>query len=92
MEWQSVGNVLFCLGLLALVVGLLLRFRAGRWLLAALLVVFTLGALLTGDWHSVADNPDTNITPQKASRYLLWGGVVCILLGLAFRTLASKSI
>ncbi|MBO2009410.1 hypothetical protein [Hymenobacter negativus] len=93
MNWQANGNILLGIGAFALGVGLLLRFKAGRWLLAALLVLITLGSLLSGDWHSLADsNPDIGTNPHKASRYWLIGGGICALLGLGFRTLASKSI
>ncbi|WP_022823139.1 hypothetical protein [Hymenobacter norwichensis] len=92
MNWETIGNVLFGLGLLALLIGLLLRFRVGRWLLAALWLVLTLGSLLTGDWHSLSDNPNVDTTPQKASRYLLIGGGGGVILGLILRALTSKSI
>jgi hypothetical protein len=92
MNWETIGNLSLGLGLLALLIGLLLRFRVGRWLLAALWLVLTLGSLLTGDWHSLSDNPDLDTTPQKASRYLLLGGAGCVILGLILRALASKSI
>jgi hypothetical protein len=88
MDWQGIGNVLVCVGIFALLVGVLLRFRVGRWLLAALLLILSLLSLLSGDY---ADNPDTN-DPMKASNYWLLGGGISLLLGLAFRTFASKTI
>lgn len=92
MNWQTISSIFLGFGILALLIGLLLRFRVGRWLLAALWLVLTLGSLLTGDWHSLSDNPDLDTTPEKASRYLLFGGGICVLLGLAFRAWASQSI
>ncbi|MDB5267826.1 MAG: hypothetical protein JWP58_866 [Hymenobacter sp.] len=93
MNWQATGNILLGIGALALVVGLLLRFRVGRWVLGALIVLITLGSLLSGDWHALADNnPDTDADPYKVSRYWLIGGGICLLLGLVFRTLVGKSI
>jgi hypothetical protein len=91
MNWQDTGNILTVLGVFAFAIGLLLRFKVGRWILAALLVLITLGSLLSGDWHSLADsNPDVETEPHKASRYWLIGGGICLLLGLAARALASK--
>jgi hypothetical protein len=93
MNWQATGNVLLGIGAFAAVVGLLLRFKAGRWLLAALWLLLTLGSLLSGDWHSLADsNPDVDTDPHKISRYWLIGGSISLLLGLAIRTLTSKSL
>ena len=93
MNWQATGNILFGLGVFALVVGMLLRFKVGRWLLAALWLLLTLGSLLGGDLHALADgNPDVDTDPHKASRYWLIGGGICLLLGLAARFLASKTI
>ena len=93
MDWQGIGNVLLCIGVFALLVGLLLRFRVGRWILGALLVLVTLGSLLSGDWHAAADNnPDVDGDPHKASRYWLIGGGICLLLGLAARAVAGRSI
>ena len=92
MDWQGIGNVLVCVGIFALLVGVLLRFRVGRWLLAALWVLVTLGSLLSGDLHGLADNPDSPADPHKASRYWLIGGGICLLLGLAARAVASRSI
>ena len=92
MNWPTISSILLGLGILALLVWLLLRFRVGRWLLAALWVLLTLGSLFSGDWHSLSDNPDVSTSPQKISRYLLIGGGISVLLGLAVRTLASQSI
>jgi|GEM_PF-6096629 len=89
MNWQTTGNILLGLGVIALLVGLLLRFKVGRWLLAALWVVLTLGSLFSGDWHALSDNPDTDADPQKASRYWLWGGVICLAVGIIIRSLVS---
>ncbi|QNH61392.1 hypothetical protein [Hymenobacter sediminicola] len=91
MNWHTTGSILLGLGIVALVVGVLLRFRVGRWLLGVLWLLLTLGSLLSGDLHAL-DNPDANTTPQKASRYCLLGGSLGILIGLALRMLASKSI
>ena len=91
MDWQATGNILLGIGVFAGVVGLLLRFRVGRWILAALWLLITLGSLLSGDWHSLADNnPDSDTDPHKASRYWLVGGGIGVLLGLVARALASK--
>ena len=92
MNWQNTGNIILGIGVFALVIGLLLRFKVGRWILAALWILITLGSLLSGDWHSLADNPDSDTDPQKASRYWLIGGGIGALLGLAVRALTSKSI
>ncbi len=93
MNWQANGNILLGIGAFALLLGLLLRFKAGRWLLAALLVLLTLGSLLSGDWHALSDgNPDIDGDPHKISRYWLIGGSILLALGLAFRALASQSI
>lgn len=93
MNWQATGNILLGIGVFAFVVGLLLRFQAGRWLLGMLIVLITLGSLLSGDWHALADNnPDVDADPHKASRYWLIGGGICLLLGLVFRALDSNSI
>ena len=89
MDWQATGNILLCIGIFAVLVGLLLRFKAGRWLLAALLFLLMLGSLLGGDWHALADSDNDS---HKASRYWLIGGSLCLVLGLAFRALPSKSI
>ncbi|GAB3580101.1 hypothetical protein [Hymenobacter daeguensis] len=88
MNWQDTGNILSALGVFALVVGVLLRFQAGRWLLVALLLILTVISLLSGDF---ADPPDSN-DPIKASNYWLLGGSLSLLLGLALRTFASKTI
>jgi hypothetical protein len=90
MNWQTTGNILLGLGVIALLVGLLLRFKAGRWLLAALWVIFTLGSLFSGDWHSLSDNPDVD-DPRKASRYWLWGGVICLAVGVVIRSLVGST-
>jgi hypothetical protein len=92
MTWQGTGNILSAFGVFAMVVSVLLRFRAGRWLLAGLWLLFTLGSLLGGDLHALADSPDTDADPMKASHYWLLGGGICLLLGLALRTLATHSI
>lgn len=93
MDWQNTGSIFLGVGVFAVVVGVLLRFRAGRWLLGVLWLLFTLGSLLGGDLHAAADgNPDVDADPHKASRYWLIGGGICLALGLAFRAMASKSI
>jgi hypothetical protein len=93
MNWQDTGNIISGLGVLALLIGLLLRFKVGRWLLAALWLLLTLGSLLGGDLHSLADgNPDVDANPRKASNYWLLGGGICLLLGMAARAVASQSI
>ncbi|RZJ61109.1 MAG: hypothetical protein EOO58_02160 [Hymenobacter sp.] len=93
MDWQATGNIFLGIGIFAVLVGLLLRFKAGRWLLAALLFLLMLGSLLGGDWHALADsNTDIDHDSHKASRYWLIGGSICLVLGLAFRALPSKSI
>ncbi|MET4106828.1 peptidoglycan/LPS O-acetylase OafA/YrhL [Hymenobacter sp. UYP22] len=90
MNWQATGNIVFALGSLALVVGLLLRFRLGRWLLAAVWALLTLGSVMSGDLHSLSENPDVNTSTRTVSRYCLLGGGLCALLGLALRAMASK--
>ena len=89
MNWQATGNILFGLGVFALVVGMLLSFRVGRWLLAGLLLVLSLISLLSGNF---ADYPNTNSDPMKAGRYWLLGGGIILLLGLVLRAFASKMI
>ena len=93
MDWQNTGSIFLGLGVFAAVVGGLLRFKVGRWLLAAVWLLLTLGSLLGGDLHALADgNPDVDADPNKASRYWLIGGGICLLLGLAARTVAGRSI
>ena len=89
MDWQTTGNILFGLGAIALLVGLLLRFRIGRWLLAGLWLVLTLGSLLSGDWHALDSNPDVGNDLQKASNYWLLGGSLGLLVGWALSALSS---
>ena len=93
MNWQATGNILLIIGAFALLVGLLLRFEIGRWLLAALLVLLTLGSLLSGDWHLLADSdPTFDADPHKASRYWLIGSGICLAVGLTIKALPSKLI
>ncbi|WP_035562786.1 hypothetical protein [Hymenobacter sp. IS2118] len=88
MNWLPIGNILLGIGAFAVLVGLLLRFQVGRWLLIALLLLLTLVALMNGE---SADTPDTD-DPIKTSGYWLLGGGISLLVGLALRTLASKTI
>jgi hypothetical protein len=90
MNWQTTGNILLGLGGIALLVGLLLRVKMGRWLLAGFWLIFTLGSLFSGDWHSLSDNPDVD-DPQKASRYWLWGGFICLAAGITIRLLVGTT-
>ncbi|MDO7849519.1 hypothetical protein Q5H92_24350 [Hymenobacter sp. M29] len=93
MDWQATGNIISGLGVISLAIGLLLRFKIGRWLLAGLWLILTLGSLLGGDLHALADgNPDIDANPHKASNYWLIGGGICLLLGFAARAVASRSI
>ena len=88
MNWLATGNILLGIGVFAVLVGLLLRFQVGRWLLAALMLLLTLISLLSGDF---ADTPDTD-DPMKTSGYWLLGGGISLLLGLTLRTFASNTI
>jgi hypothetical protein len=88
MNWELARNLLFGLGLLALAVGLLLRFKAGRWLLAAILILVTLGALLSGEW-SALDGDFGSADPLKASRYWLWGGAVGVVSAVLVNLLSK---
>lgn len=90
MNWLTTGNILLGLGGIALVVGLLLRFKVGRWLLAALWLMLTLGSLLSGDSHAFSDNLDIDADPQQASYYWLWGGVICLAAGISIRSLVGS--
>lgn len=92
MNWQNTGNIILGIGVFALVMGLLLRFKLGRWFLAGLWLLFTLGSLLGGDLHALTDNPESDADPVKVSNYFLLGGGICLLLGLALRALVSNSI
>jgi hypothetical protein len=92
MNWQTTGNILLGIGVFASVVGLLLRFKVGRWILAALWLLLTLGSLLGGDVHALTDNPDSDVNPVKVSNYFLIGGGICLLLGLVLRMLTTNSI
>ncbi|MDO7874034.1 hypothetical protein Q5H93_04765 [Hymenobacter sp. ASUV-10] len=89
MNWQTTSDILSGLGVIALLVGLLLRFKVGRWLLAGLWLIVTLGSLFSGDWHGAADNPDVD-DPQKASRYWLWGGGILLAAGIIIRSLVGS--
>ena len=88
MNWQNTGNISLGLGFFAVVIGILLQSKAGRWLLTGILLILSAIALCNGEY---ADVPDTN-DPLKASRYWLIGGGICLLLGLALRSLAYRSI
>jgi hypothetical protein len=85
MNWQLTGNILSGLGIVLGVIGLLLRFRAGRWLLGALLVLLTLASLFSGDWTDPGSNVDAD--PLKASRWLLIIGGGCLLIGMGIAAL-----
>ncbi|MCC3158704.1 hypothetical protein LJ737_15775 [Hymenobacter sp. 15J16-1T3B] len=82
MNWQQTGTILTGFGIVLVVIGLLLRFKAGRWLLGALLVVLTLASLFSGDWTDPGTNIDS--APHKASRWLLLigGGSLLISWGI----------
>jgi hypothetical protein len=93
MDWQNTGSIFLVLGVFAVVVGGLLRFKVGRWLLATLWLLLTLGSLLSGDLHALTDgSPDVDGDPHRISRYWLIGGGICLLLGWVFRMLATHSI
>lgn len=80
MNWQLTGNILLGLGVLLGVIGLLLRFKVGRWLLGAVWVLLTLASLFSGDWSDPGSGLDSD--PIKASRWLLGIGGSCLLIGL----------
>ncbi|RTQ45312.1 hypothetical protein EJV47_25905 [Hymenobacter gummosus] len=61
------------------VVGLLLRFKLERWLLGAVLVIFTVASLFTGDWSDPGSGVDSD--PLKVSRWFLIIGGLCLLIG-----------
>jgi hypothetical protein len=88
MHWEPTRNFLFGLGLFALAVGLLLRFKVGRWLLGAIIVLITLGALLSGEW-SALDGNFGSADPLKASRYWLWGGALSVASAIVVNLLSK---
>ncbi|MFD1466780.1 hypothetical protein ACFQ48_00975 [Hymenobacter caeli] len=79
-NWQLASTIFLVLGIAALVIGLLLRFKAGRWVLGLLLVVFFIASLF--DDHPDLTGPDADTRPEKASRFLLIAGGICLALTL----------
>ncbi|MGI4762976.1 MAG: hypothetical protein ACRYF0_19850 [Janthinobacterium lividum] len=88
MNWELARNLLFGLGLFALAIGLLLRFKRGRWLLGAIIVFITLGALLSGE-PSALDSDFGSADPLKASQYWLWGGALSVASALLVNFLSK---
>jgi hypothetical protein len=85
MNWQLTGDILLGLGIVLVVIGLLLRFKVGRWLLGGLLVLLTLASLFSGDWSDPGSSVDSD--PMKVSRWLLIIGGGCLLIALFIRFL-----
>jgi hypothetical protein len=79
MDWQLTGSIIGGLGIVLVVIGLLLRFKVGRWFLGALLVVLTLASLFSGDWSDPGSGLDSD--PLKTSRWFLIIGGLCLLTG-----------
>ena len=80
MNWELTRNILSGLGVGLMVIGLLLRFRLGRWLLGAIWVLLTLASLFSGEWSDPGSNVDSD--PRKASRWLFVIGGSMLLIAL----------
>jgi hypothetical protein len=82
--WHLASNIFLALGITGLVIGTLLRFKVGRWVLGVLLILLFIFSLFegSGDW------PDTGSdTPlYKVSRFLLIAGGCCMVLALLLRS------
>ncbi|RAK65875.1 hypothetical protein [Hymenobacter edaphi] len=88
MNWQLAQSIVGGLGVLLIVIGVLLRFKVGRWFLGALLVVITLASLFSGDWSDPGSGLDSD--PIKASRWLLLIGGSGILIALLIPSLHPR--
>lgn len=83
MDWELTGSIIVGLGIVLVVIGLLLRFKVGRWFLGAVLVIFTLASLFSGDWSDPGSGFDSD--PLKTSRWFLIIGGGCLLIGGGIR-------
>jgi len=83
-NWQLASNILLGLGIAGIVIGLLLRFKVGRWLLALLLILLFIASLFDGSADWVDPAPNTPL--YKVSRFLLIAGSCCVALALLIRS------
>jgi FtsH-binding integral membrane protein len=84
-QWQLASTIFLVLGIASLAIGILLRFKVGRWILGFLLVLLFIFSLFegTGDLSTI----DSDTPLHKVSRFLFIAGGCCVVLALLIRSL-----
>jgi FtsH-binding integral membrane protein len=88
-QWQSISNIFLVPGIVGLIIGTLLRFEVGRWLLGFLLVLLFIFSLVEGTGDLSTIGSDTPL--HKVSRFLFIAGGCCVVLALLIRTLSPSA-